>query len=529
MDERPNILVFMVDDLDVGSLRAMTDAGFMPNLKRHIIDKGMSFTESFVTNSICCPSRATFLTGQYSHNHGVRGNVVGVDIGGSVITGIVWWDLVGDGERDLDFQGENSTIAVWLDQAGYYTGYVGKYLSGHGVDSPKTHVPPGWDDWQALLDPVSCVYDYEIYDSQEGSVFNYGEDGSITKIVDGEVVEVTFADDWTDNYQTDVLAGRSVQFISESAQMAAPFFVAVMPFAPHLEACTRPDVGDFDHPIQAQWRSTIRPAERHVNTDILPSLDISRPSFNEVQLTDKPRWMWDEEANPKYLPPLNELDIEAVRTQYKTRLASLRAIDDLVGIVIAELADTGQLDDTVIIFTSDNGWLYGEHRLTGKTFAYEESIRVPLYVVTLGRMGPETRTQMVLNNDLAPTIMELAGSSPPPEFLMDGRSLVPLLSDSEPAWERKRLLVEHSQIVDTLAGIPTIPTFYALRTQKSLYVHWQDAFASREFYPYIDQPLGMFQLHSAYAGLSEDNRTVLKEGLLSLISCQGSDCRATED
>ena len=439
----PNVVVIMLDDLDVESLDLMVNAGLMPNFKTHILDKGTSFSESFVSNPLCCPSRATYLTGQYAHNHKVISNLV--SSGG---WGVLWWDLYGDGELDGDFEGENETIAVWMQNAGYRTGYIGKYLNGQGHNTAKDRVPVGWNDWQGLLDfGTYCVYNYSIYDNQEDLISVYGSDGRIRKVRDGQLVEVEVVDDWRDNYQTDVLAQRSVEFISESAG-DEPFFLTVMPIAPHTEICDNVPLWTIDFNLTDVWEYTIRPADRHSDTSILPTLDETiTPSFNEADLTDKPRWMWDE-TNIRYRALLNEENTDDLRQQYQGRLGSLRAVDDLIGNVVTELANTGELDNTVIIFTSDNGWFSGEHRLSQKMFAYEEAIRVPLFIVTPGSGQPQSRSEMVLNNDLAPTIAALAGASIPEYFEVDGRSLVPLLDTQAQAnWQRKRFLVEHWEIL----------------------------------------------------------------------------------
>ena len=137
-----NIVVIMLDDLDVESLDLMVEAGFMPNFQEHILDRGISFSETFVTNALCCPSRATYLTGQYAHNHKVLGNTLPKGSYGDGGDGILWWDLFGDDELDGDFEGENETIAVWMQNAGYNTGYVGKYLNGYGKETAIDYVPP---------------------------------------------------------------------------------------------------------------------------------------------------------------------------------------------------------------------------------------------------------------------------------------------------------------------------------------------------------------------------------------------------
>src|SRR5688572_2735377 len=276
-DVRPNIVVIMADDLDSGSLDVLLANGLMPNLQKLLIEQGTTFSNSFATTPLCCPSRATFLTGRYSHNHGVLDNT----------------KLGGGGFRKFR---DDSTIATWLRAAGYRNGYVGKYLNEYGL--PATYIPPGWDDWQALVDPSTySVYDYTITDN--GRLVTYG----------------TGARD----YQTDVLRERSLEFLEEAeADDARPFFLMVTTLAPHFEI--RRSMAGCETSL---WGGTIRPAPRHRGS--LPATIglPDPPSFNELDLSDKPAWYRDSIAL------LTAQDIACARQFYLDRLESLRAVDDL--------------------------------------------------------------------------------------------------------------------------------------------------------------------------------------------------------
>ena len=425
---RPNIVVIMTDDLDVHSLEAALDLGLMPFLRQHVVERGFQFTRAFVTNSLCCPSRATFLTGQYSHNHGVLSNHGPYG-----------------GIRQLK---DDSTLATWLHEAGYRTGHVGKYLNGYGIDlttgidsgvpqHDPTYVPREWDDWQALVDTTTYrVYGYTLNDN-------------------GRLVAPPA-------YQTDELASRAVDFIREAEAMdEAPFFLAVMPLAPHVEIDDGVGFGEW----RDVWRWTIRPASRHAGSVSAPFLPALKPSFNELDLSDKPIWR----------PRLGAGDVAYLVRQYRDRLASLRAVDDLVGRVVDALAAGQELDRTAILFTSDNGFLYGEHRLSEKLVAYEESIRVPLYLRVPGLGPPASIDAIALNNDLAPTIADLARVVP--GLPVDGRSLLALLAEGPPSGWRKRLLVEHWWT----DSVYEAPSYAAVRTgpthdvaPDSLYVEHYD-------------------------------------------------------
>ncbi len=365
----PNLVVIMTDDLSVDVMESLLADGLAPNIQQYLIDEGVTFENAFVTNALCCPSRVTFLRGQYSHSHQVRSNKYGCDFRGIQFPG--WFPTDGQPGRN------ESTIATWLSGAGYTTGFIGRYLSGYGefapegVVDPKLYIPPGWDDWQGLIDPSSFkMYEYELNDN--GTLVTYGNAA--------------------EDYQTDVLAGRAVQFIDEQAPGAAPFFLTVMPFAPHVEILepeSTPPCNEGElQPL------TIRPAPRHVHlTDGDESNGevaglVLKPSFNEADVSDKPVCGSNLLVGvrcPGNYPLLTENGIDLKKGQFKDMSAAVIAVDDLVGSIVQALQAQGVFDNTVVVFTSDNGWLFGEHRLSGKDIPYEESIRVPLSINSMKR------------------------------------------------------------------------------------------------------------------------------------------------
>jgi arylsulfatase A-like enzyme len=478
---KPNIVVIMADDLSVGKLNVVLNQGWMPNLKRYIIDKGTTFTNSFVSESLCCPSRATFLTGQYPHNHGVLDNA-----------------LPQGGVTKFK---DNSTIATCLQKAGYRTGYVGKYLNGYGEDQVKnepsddpTYVPPGWNDWQATVGGTTYrVYNYIINDN--GQLVRYGDAPS--------------------HYQTDILARRSVKFINESEQIsdAQPFFLSIMPLAPHEEF----HIGRY--PLNYDLQDTIRPAPRHIGTASNIPLP-KTPSFNEQDVSDKPAWL-------KNIPALLPQHINSLQKVYRDKLESLRAVDDLIGSVVSALSQNQELDNTVIIFTSDNGFLFGEHRLHDKRWAYEEAIRVPLFIRAPGFSTPQSVAKFAVNNDLAPTIADFAKTTP--NMVMDGRSLIPLLQNPNLSNWRKRLLIEYWHSPSR----SFIPTFSAVRTSsadtatpKQLYVEYVGG--DREFYDLASDPNQLQSLHKQ-GGWRQQQVKILQNWLARLRVCKGKSCQILED
>lgn len=490
---RPNVVIVMLDDLDRNSLTRMLSLGLMPNLKSQVVDVGTRFDNAFVTTSWCCPSRATLFTGQYSHNHKVYTN-------GGPLGGVQRFD-------------DSSTLATWLQRGGYRTGLVGKYLNNYGANYDPTtpvddvgYVPPGWSDWQALMDQnkdglrTLKMYDYTFVDN--GRLVRYGTGAA--------------------DYQTDVIARRARQFIDESNAIndAKPFFLLVTPVAPHLE---------MPGPIMAgctnsEWNETIRPAPRHIGT--LPAtVQLPRPpSFNEADLRDKPSWL-------RQVPAMTATDISCLQRQYRDRLASLRAVDDLVGTLMEALRRNGELWNTVFMFTSDNGYFHGQHRLTDKVLGYEESIRVPLYIRAPG-IPAQATGRAALNNDIAPTVAQFAAVTP--GLQVDGRSLVPLLRNPQRSPWRKRFLVEYLGTVETNRFPPRAP-FSAVRTTNlstttppnQFYVQWTDGLGSREFYDLVTDPYQLSSQHGNPAWGSV--RNMLAGWVNQFRTCGGGSCQALED
>lgn len=470
----PNVVVIMVDDLSKGELNVVLNKGWMPNLKTYLINNGTNFTQSFVTNSLCCPSRSTFLTGQYSHNHGVLNN--------NAPTG---------GVTKLQ---DKSTLATWLKRAGYKTCLIGKYLNGYGenliADTPSdnpTYIPPGWDDWQALVAGGNNQYNYII--NNNGTLVNYGANPTTPP----------------DEYLTDVLAQRSVNFInkSETSSDRTPFFLYITPTAPHFQN------GGNGY--------TIKPAPRHQGTASTISLP-KPPSFNEQDVSDKPAWLRNN------FPLLSSQKIATIQAGYRSRLESLRAIDDLIGSVVSALIKNGELNNTVLMFTSDNGYLFGQHRLTSKTHAYEQSIRVPLYIRAPG-FSASSSSRLVINNDLAPTIAQFAGATP--DITIDGRSLIPLLRNPNLTNWRKQFLIQNLALNQKLHS----PAYFAIRTRSSdastsqLYVNYSTG--NKEFYDLRIDPDQVQSLHNQ-ADRQQQIQT-LQNKLTNLKVCAGQSCRTLED
>ena len=455
---RPNFVFVLTDDLDAESVQ------YMPKVQELLGGRGVTFDNAFVANPVCCPSNVSILSGQYSYNNQILHNVP--PLGGFQ----KFVDMRTDG-NPLTL-GDENTLATWLDDAGYLTGRIGKYLVGYPVGS--TYIPPGWDQWQASYDGFSTYFNYRL-----------NENGTVVQYSAGE-----------QDYLTDVLTRKSVEFI-EGAEAAddQPFFLMLSANAPH--GGTAPN-------------GPPTPAPRHAGM-FAGATAPRTPSFNEADVSDKP-------VNVRNLPLLNAAQIAAIDNEYQTRLESLQAVDEGVEQIIDTLEANGELDNTFIIFTSDNGYRLGQHRfLNGKGDAYEEDIRVPLLVRGPGVREGVSLDHMALNIDFAPTIAELAQATP--ERAMDGRSLTPLLVRDTPPphnW-RKDFLVE----VYRVPGAPA-PLNKVLRTRHEVYVEHADGF--RELYDLRTDP---HQLDNVFPLADRGHVKNLSERLAELLASGDESSDAT--
>ena len=462
--KRPNVVVVMTDDQTVEDLEVMSAT------KRLVGERGMSFSNSFVSYPLCCPSRATFLSGQYAHNH----KVMGID----PPTG-------GYGRFD-----KRNSLPVWMQRAGYYTAHIGKYLNGYGSDTPAD-VPPGWNEWKGSVDP--STYRMWGYTLNENGVFNtYGEE---------EVEDPAL-------YQTDVYRDKALDFIRRRQGKRMPFFLSVAPLAPHHEIRTD------------RRRLGVRPAPRHLGA--MTDAPLPRPpSFDEPDLTDKPLYV------QRRSPPLSETNIEQITANFRARQESLLAVDEAVAAIVATLRRTGQYENTYIVFTSDNGFLQGEHRVrSGKMLPYDPSVRVPLLISGPGIPRGRTSSELVGNIDLAPTLLDIADGRSGKR--MDGRSLLPYAVDPSLRTERVLLLETGGQKAGRLepdqgpvAPLRNILTYKAVRTEAWLYVAYRNG--DRELYDMRRDPHQLNSVHESSRYL--DTRRALGRELGRLSACRGAVCR----
>lgn len=383
--EQPNIVFVLTDDQDYASYSQET----MPHTVELLGDHGVTFTNTHDTTPLCCPSRAAYLTGQYGHNNGVLNNKPGY---GNLLD-------------------KDNVLPVWLDRAGYETAYVGKFLNGYEtyVDD-KDDVAPGWDRWSALVGNARGYYDFQL-------------------TVDGKQRKEIY-DDGT--YLTDALNDRAEELVRELSGRE-PFFLQLGQAAPHNENLN----ADSGGPCGGGAVPARRDEGRFAATP-LPNL----PAVLERDVSDKPYFVADQ-------PPLDAAKRAKIRARYVCRLETLPAVDRGIAQLVAALREEGELDETVIVFASDNGDFHGQHRLAaGKGLAYEEASHVPLVIRVppafrgSGEAGVEIDAPTA-NIDLVPTLVEWSGTETCPEAggcrVMDGRSLLPLI-EGEGGWPPDRPL-----------------------------------------------------------------------------------------
>jgi arylsulfatase A-like enzyme len=448
---RENVVVIMTDDQTAASLPTML------NVNTLLGAEGTKFDSAIASFPLCCPSRSTFLTGQYAHNHGVLHN--NPPFGGFL---------------ELDHA---NTLPVWLQAAGYRTMHVGRYLNGYEF---RHGIPPGWTDWHAS--PHSGAFNYTSWRVNDNGVLNSYPDAAHP----GE-------------HQTDFTTRRAVELIDQASPGEQPFFLSLWYVAPH-----RGGPRDPDDPIRPQTPS---PAPRH--RDAYAGVRMPRPpSFNERSMYDKPQVV----ADRRRLSP--EL-VAGVEENWRQEIETLMGVDEGVAQIVEALRRNGELDNTLIVFTSDNGFMHGEHRaLAEKVLPYEESIRVPLVMRGPGVPRGRVDRRLVANVDVPSTILDATDVLP--GRVQDGRSLLELLGDPGGEWGRD-ILIENGN------GANRVPAYRGIRTYRFLYVEHRTT-GEYELYDLEKDPYELRSVdgREAYRKVQRDLRSRLR----ALVGCVGVDCLA---
>jgi arylsulfatase A-like enzyme len=385
--QRPNVVFVVTDDQRQGTLR------YMPNVRSLLVREGTTFPHAMVPTALCCPARASLLTGLYAHNTSVYGN------GGDAYGGYQQFH-----RRGLDYR----TIAIALQQRGYRTGMFGKFLNNVGTTTPFGFTPPGWDVFMRFA-------------PSKGKYFGY-------QLSDGSYHGRTPRD-----YSTDVLARKANRFIRDTPRRQ-PVFIWLAPFAPH---------------------KPYTPAPRHVGA----TETLAPPDAVSRTWTGRPGWKVRRERG----------DLAAGAVQQR-QVATLLAVDDAVGSVMRMLQRTGRAGDTLFVFTSDNGYLWGEHGLVGKDVPYDAATRVPLVMRWDGHLPAGTvDNRLALNIDLATTVSRVAAAG----METDGLDLF--------GGERRRGFV-----LEAMSGYAQRPAYCGWRTKHRMYVKWADG--RTELYDYRSDP-----------------------------------------
>lgn len=430
---KPNIVVVMFDDA------TKADVESMPNIKSLIADQGATFDRFYATESICCPNRASILTGEYVHNHGVDQN--------------------DDGYHRFTKKGhEQRVFTKILKGQGYSTAYIGKYLNAYS----SKHVPPYWDKWFAGID----LSPYRSKFNHNGSIVQYGKK--------------------PEDYIDTLITRQSEQWMNTQISAGTPYFAFISVRAPHS-----PYVAPPNH-----------------QTEFLGDQASSRqkPSFNEANVAGKPRYI----RNAKLLTGKQKA---AIDQRYRMRLRMMLETDDFVGRLVGGLTSKGELDNTYIFVTSDNGWMQGEHRLPAqKLYPYEEANHLPLFVRGPG-IQPGTKIRELASSiDLYSTFTELAGQQDD----RDGRSLFELLNGTSTSW-RTQILIEN------LAENQRLPKLYGVVDHRYKYIEYQTS--EKELYDLASDP---YETNSLYRSVTKALIDSLKVKLDALKSCHGDSCRAAD-
>lgn len=479
---QPNLVVVMADDMRADDLR------YAPAIRRLVARRGVRFENSFSSYPLCCPARASFHTGAYPHNHGVM------------------WHLRPYGFGAFD---DSRSLATSLDEAGYHTGFVGKYLNGYGAMPSEvtggpshTYVPAGWTDWIGALDnPGGGLFG--------GNTYNYF---NTAYNVNGRVV-----DRFRGRYQTKVVGDFSVRLARKYARSSDPFFLNINYVAPHHGGPTEEDdlrfvrrrdgrMEDYASPARPRW------VKGRFDSVITHGAGVPRSGRPlERHVGDKPTYF-------SKLPEANQRERVALRELTRQRAEAIFAMDRQVRRLVRELERSGTWEDTVFVFTSDNGYFLGEHRKrVGKTRAHEPSLRVPLVVAGPGIASGGTRYDPISTVDLTATLLDFAGAVPP--VAADGVSRRRTLVVGDQGWSSP--VLTESALPGRTPGWSMGRTSVGVRTsQYSLILNgpW-----TNELYDLVADPMQERNVYSdpAYAEARLQLRAVVEE----MQDCSGTTCQ----
>ncbi|RYU11491.1 sulfatase [Nocardioides iriomotensis] len=494
---QPNVLVITLDDMREDEL------AFMPRTRALLADQGVTFENSFSPYPLCCPARSSFLTGLYTHNHEV------------------WSHEDPWGFHSLK---DRQTLPVWLQAAGYDTLFLGKYLNGYGsqpapdgsAPTSTTYVPPGWTDWRGAIDGGPGPGH-----PQDGGTYRFF---NTTLNANGQYYLEP------GRYQTEVFGDLTARMVTERAGDDKPFFLWANYVAPHHG---KPDEADDPKPItrsdgeKTRFVTTARPPRVR---GIFDGVITKAPGASgEDDVSDKPFFIRD-------LPPLNQAELDGLLEVTRQRAEALAVVDEQVEKTIAALQATGELDRTMVMFTSDNGYFLGEHRIRqGKILPYEPALAVPLLVRGPGIPAGQVRRDPYTSIDFAPTILQAAGVSlDTVDWPLNGQSLLDVARYGDRGW--RRAVLTETGPRDIVADVdeagpgsrpqdigPAVRSFsQGIRTARYLYV--EHASDEVELYDMREDP-GQLVNVAGRPAYREDEEA-LAATLARLRDCKGGSCSA---
>jgi len=425
----PNVLIILTDDQRLQGTMAV-----LPSVRRWFGKGGRTFPNAFDTTPLCCPSRATILTGTFAHNHGITTNATA-------------------GRHIFD---QDATVERYLQDAGYRTAIFGKFFNFWRVEDDPSY----FDRW-SIITPAPDSNGYR------GGLWN--DHGTLRRV---------------HRYSTDYIAARGSDFIEDSeADDAQPWFLELATYAPHLRAVP-----------QARYEEAPIPAFHPT------------PAMEERNRSDKPLFLQADSA------PLSGVAIARSR-----QLRTLMSVDDLVKKIARTLRRAGETRDTLAIFLSDNGFVWGEHGTRAKGYPYDPGVRVPFMMRWPGqvRAGSVDR-RLVANVDVMPTILAEAGIEPDPDLPVDGRSLL------DPSWTRDRMLLEYWPWNGS-----TSSEWASLHGKRYQYTEYYAADGTIQFREYYNLARDPWQLHNRLKDGDPHNDPdvrSLHDQLTTDRSCEGTTC-----
>jgi N-acetylglucosamine-6-sulfatase len=458
---KPNIIYIVTDDADKQLLFSM------PNVKRLLVEQGTFLENYYIPQAMCCPSRASVLTGEYPHNHKVVGN--NAPEGGFA--------------KYQQMRLDPGNVAGPVEVQGYNSGLFGKFLNSYGPETSSSHYEgANWTRWFGIFNQKR--YDWQAND--DGTVRTFGSTAA--------------------SYVDDVIWKKTKGFTFKQIRNGKPVFTYWSPLAPHGEGNDEDSNGDYPAP------------PGYSNLDPGPTPSFMKPSFDEADVSDKPSFVRD---NPRISPEVKQ----QIGATYKGRYRMLRNIDDQVKELYDKLDARGQLDNTYIVLTSDNGWHEGEHRIDdAKLTPYEEASNVGAVVRGPGIPAGVTKRELTSAHDLYATFTDIADGAAGTGIDRDGRSLLPLLQGTNRSWR-------HGVLIENLLGRtgPNKPDYYGIVTD--------DADGSR--YKYVEHDNEEKELYDLNAdpheleSFDETADPALLENLSSRLTklrvCAGDSCREAED